>query len=104
MPGKQPNIIFVLCDNIGWGDFSCYGGNTPTPRIDQLTNEGIRFNNHWGAPRLPDSPSIRMDIWKGKVITSTKEELLTGIQRLSTDARGRIAAGSTPQRHPVHMY
>jgi hypothetical protein len=45
-----------------------------------------------------------MDIWKGKVIASTKEELLTGIQRLSTDARGRIAAGSTPQRHPDHMY
>jgi arylsulfatase A-like enzyme len=41
-----PNIVFVLCDNVGWGDFSCYGGNTPTPRIDQLAAEGIRFNNY----------------------------------------------------------
>ena len=27
----RPNIVFVLCDNTGWGDFSCYGGSTPTP-------------------------------------------------------------------------
>ena len=32
------------------------------------------------APRLPDSPSIRMDVWKGEIIASTEEELLTGIQ------------------------
>jgi len=43
---KQPNIVFVLCDNVGWGDFSCYGGDTPTPRIDKLASEGIRFNNY----------------------------------------------------------
>ncbi len=42
----QPNIVFVLCDNIGWGDFSCYGGTTLTPRIDKLASEGIRFNNY----------------------------------------------------------
>ena len=46
MADKQPNIVFVLCDNVGWGDFACYGGNTPTPRIDQLAGEGIRFNNY----------------------------------------------------------
>jgi hypothetical protein len=33
----------------------------------------------WGAPRLPDSPSIRMDVWKGEVIASTEEELLSRI-------------------------
>jgi arylsulfatase A-like enzyme len=42
----QPNIIFVLCDNTGWGDFSCYGGTTPTPRIDKLASEGIRFTSY----------------------------------------------------------
>jgi arylsulfatase A-like enzyme len=43
---KKPNIVFILCDNVGWGDFSCYGGNTPTPRIDKLATEGIRFTNY----------------------------------------------------------
>ena len=42
----KPNIVFVLCDNVGWGDFGVYGGGTETPRIDQLANEGIRFNNY----------------------------------------------------------
>ena len=42
----RPNIVFVLCDNVGWGDFSCYGGSNPTPRIDKLASEGIRFNSY----------------------------------------------------------
>jgi arylsulfatase A-like enzyme len=46
LPDKQPNIVFILCDNVGWGDFSCYGGSTPTPRIDKLAGEGIRFNSY----------------------------------------------------------
>jgi arylsulfatase len=43
---SKPNIVFILVDNFGWGDFSVYGGSTPTPRIDKLANEGIRFNNY----------------------------------------------------------
>jgi arylsulfatase A-like enzyme len=43
---KQPNIVFMLVDNVGWGSFSVYGGTVHTPRIDQLANEGIRFNNY----------------------------------------------------------
>lgn len=46
MKKTRPNIVFILCDNVGWGDFSCYGGNTATPRIDKLASEGIRFNNY----------------------------------------------------------
>ena len=45
-PSGRPNIVFVLVDNVGWGDFSCYGGSVPTPRIDALASEGIRFNNY----------------------------------------------------------
>jgi arylsulfatase A-like enzyme len=41
-----PNIVFMLADNIGWGDLSCYGNLNPTPRLDQLASEGIRFTNH----------------------------------------------------------
>ena len=42
----RPNIVFILCDNVGWGDFGVYGGGTATPRIDQLAGEGVRFNNY----------------------------------------------------------
>ena len=42
----RPNIVFVLADNVGWGDWSCYGGSTRTPRIDKLASEGIRLTNY----------------------------------------------------------
>jgi arylsulfatase len=43
---KKPNIVFILVDNVGWGGLSIYGGSTPTPRIDKLASEGIRFTNY----------------------------------------------------------
>jgi len=46
---------------------------------DALFFTGIDWAAEWGAPRLPDGPSIRMDVWKGEVIASTEEELLAGV-------------------------
>jgi len=43
---RKPNVVFILVDNVGWGDFGVYGGTIPTPRIDKLASEGIRFNNY----------------------------------------------------------
>ena len=42
----SPNIVFILVDNVGWGNFGVYAGTISTPRIDQLANQGIRFNNY----------------------------------------------------------
>lgn len=39
----RPNIIVIMADDLGYGDVSCYGGKVPTPAIDQLANEGVRF-------------------------------------------------------------
>src|SRR6202158_1488868 len=44
--GKKPNIVFILLDNVGWGNFGVYGGTIPTPRIDKFANEGIRFTTY----------------------------------------------------------
>ncbi|MCV6625984.1 MAG: sulfatase-like hydrolase/transferase, partial [Cellvibrionaceae bacterium] len=46
---KQPNIVLMLSDNLGYGDIGVYGGGelrgAPTPNLDQLANEGMRFSN-----------------------------------------------------------
>lgn len=42
---KKPNIVYILVDNWGWGDISIQGSTVPTPRIDQLAAQGIRFTN-----------------------------------------------------------
>jgi arylsulfatase A-like enzyme len=45
----QPNIVFILADNLGYGELGVYGGGVlrgaPTPRIDQLAAEGMRLLN-----------------------------------------------------------
>jgi arylsulfatase A-like enzyme len=46
MEQARPNIVFILVDNAGWGDFSVYGGTVPTPRIDALAQDGMRLNNY----------------------------------------------------------
>jgi len=43
---RNPNVVFILVDNVGWGDFRVYGGTIPTPCIDKLASEDIRFNNY----------------------------------------------------------
>lgn len=45
----RPNIVFILADNLGYGEVGAYGGGitrgAPTPRIDSLAREGMRFTN-----------------------------------------------------------
>lgn len=45
-PSARPNIIFVLADDVGYGDFGCYGATkVKTPNIDRLAEEGLRFTD-----------------------------------------------------------
>jgi arylsulfatase A-like enzyme len=40
----RPNIVFILLDDLGWGDLGCYGSDFhETPRMDQMAAEGLRF-------------------------------------------------------------
>lgn len=50
-PEKKPNIIFILADDLGIGEVSCYGAdNYKTPNIDKLAEKGLRFTNTYTAP------------------------------------------------------
>jgi arylsulfatase A-like enzyme len=44
----KPNIVYLLVDDLGWGDLSVNGGRIPTPRIDRLFREGVRLDNFMG--------------------------------------------------------
>jgi arylsulfatase A-like enzyme len=44
----QPNVVYLLADDLGWGDLSANGGSIPTPRIDRLFQEGVRIDNFMG--------------------------------------------------------
>jgi N-acetylgalactosamine-6-sulfatase len=61
---RKPNVIFILADDLGWGDLSCYGGRKiQTPNIDALSKEGTLFTQFYQA---------------GSVCSPSRSALLTG--------------------------
>ena len=58
---QKPNIIFILADDLGIGNVSCYGADHySTPNIDKLAKEGIRFNQMFTAPLCGPSRALIM--------------------------------------------
>src|SRR5262245_55848015 len=49
-PGKRPNVVVIMCDDIGWGDPNAYGFDrgVRTPNLNLLASEGVRFTNWYG--------------------------------------------------------
>ena len=58
--GDKPNIVIILADDLGFGDLGCYGATKiPTPNVDRLAREGLRFRDaHSTRPpaRQPVTP------------------------------------------------
>ena len=48
---KQPNIVLVMVDDMGYSDIGCYGGEDATPTIDKLGTEGLRFTQFYNYGR-----------------------------------------------------
>ena len=59
---QKPNIIFIMVDDMGRDWVSCYGAAHPTPNVDRLAREGVRYETAWGTP----------------ICTPTRVTLLTG--------------------------
>ena len=58
----RPNIVFILADDLGWGEVGCFGQQKiPTPNIDRLAKQGMRLTNHYsGAPVCAPSRCVLM--------------------------------------------
>ncbi len=46
---KRPNVVLMICDDLGYGDLHCYGSNLPTPNLDRLAEHGLRFTHYNSA-------------------------------------------------------
>lgn len=58
-PAKKTNIIYILADDLGIGDVSCYGSDSnKTPHIDQLAKGGLQFLHSYTAPLCGPSRSM----------------------------------------------
>jgi len=61
---ENPNVVFMMADNLGYGDVGVYGGGelrgAPTPRIDQLSHEGLRLTQFLVEPGCTPSRAATM--------------------------------------------
>jgi arylsulfatase A len=80
---RRPNIVVILADDMGWGDPGCYNAQskTPTPNIDRLAAQGMRFTD-------AHSPS--------SVCTPTRYGLLTGRYAWRTRLKSGVLQGYDP--------
>ncbi len=61
---NRPNVVIMLCDNVGWGDIGAYGGGEirgmPTPQIDSIANEGMQLTQFFVEPGCTPSRAALM--------------------------------------------
>jgi arylsulfatase A-like enzyme len=88
-PPARPNIIFILADDLGYGDLGSYGQKQiRTPRLDEMARNGMRFTQHYAG---------------GPVCAPSRSVLMTGMHMGHTTVRGnfgRSAAGEN-ERIPL---
>lgn len=84
----KPNIVIIMTDNLGYGDLGVYGGlRAPTPRIDTLAQEGVRFRDFQVEPFcLP-----------------TRAAMLTGRLPIRSGTSGKLYNGRLPGLDPMEV-
>jgi arylsulfatase A-like enzyme len=77
---RPPNIVVILADDLGYGDVRCYNPQSkiPTPNLDRLAKEGLRFTDAHSA---------------ATVCTPSRYSLLTGRMSFRTGYRGGVFTG-----------
>ena len=79
---SRPNIIFILADDIGYGDLSCYGATkVRTPHLDELAATGVKFTDAHSA---------------ATVCTPTRYSLMTGEYSFRRKPGAGILSGEAP--------
>ncbi len=85
-PANPPNIIYILADDLGYGDLSCYGQTKfSTPNIDRLAAQGMRFTQHYSG---------------NTVCAPSRSALMTGLHTGHTPIRGNKEVQPEGQ-HPL---
>lgn len=92
---RQPNIILILVDDMGYSDIGCYGGEIPTPNIDRLAREGIRYTQFYSTARsCPTRASLMTGLYAHQA----------GIGGMSEDPTpGRKSPEQSPQKPAAYQ-
>ncbi len=98
---SRPNIVFIMADDMGYGDPGCYNPDSkiPTPNIDRLAEQGLRFTN----AHSPGSLCIpaRYGLLTGRYPFRSETEI-TGFSPPALIEAGRMTIGSLLQKNGYH--
>ncbi|HAW94853.1 MAG TPA: arylsulfatase [Phycisphaerales bacterium] len=91
LPATPPNVVVIFTDDQGWGDLSCQGSEEiPTPHIDRLAAEGMRFTDFYASQ---------------PVCSASRASLLTGCYANRVGIRGALVpssrSGLDPDEHTI---
>ena len=112
---ERPNILYILADDLGWGDVSYHGSAVRTPNIDRLAASGIELDQHYVCPMCtPTRVSLLTGRHPGRfgrhaTVPSNSPVLPDGYETLATSLRncgydtalfGKWHLGSEPRFGP----
>ena len=82
----EPNVVFIMADDLGYGDLSCYDGWIKTPNIDSIAANGIRFTDYHS---------------NGNVCSPTRAALMTGLYQQKVGIPFVVVAAEKNKAHFV---
>ncbi len=93
-PVGKPNIIYILADDLGYGDLSCYGQQKfSTPNIDKLASQGMLFTQHYSGSTVcaPSRSALLTGMHTGHTVVRGNKEIQPEGQYPIPDATYTIA-------------
>jgi arylsulfatase len=106
---SRPNILLIMCDDMGYSDVGCYGGEIQTPHIDRLAKEGMRFTQFYNCAKCTTTRASvvtglhprrdRGGLLRQNMVTIGE---VLGAAGYRTALSGKWHLGHSPTTHPFH--
>lgn len=75
---EKPNIVLIMCDDMGYSDIGCYGGEIRTPHLDRLAAKGMRFKQFYNNAKCTTTrASLITGLYPRRTGSLLKENMLT---------------------------
>ncbi len=105
---ERPNIVLIMCDDMGWSDLGCYGSQIQTPHLDRLASEGLRFTQFYNNAKCTTTrasiltglyPRPEGELLQPNMVTLGEVMRKSGYE---TGLSGKWHLGRGETTHPVH--
>ena len=85
-PAGAPNVVIMLCDDLGFSDIGCFGSEVHTPHLDHLSSESVRLTNFHVAPMCsPTRAALRTGLNQPLAGVATVAHVDTGFPNLASE-------------------